>query len=65
MRKKRQAHNSRIYECAYSIERQPYYWIQELLRFPEYTGRMEKNDGKCESDNEKKKDGEFVSGSDA
>ena len=28
--------------------------MQELLEFPEYTGRMEKNDGKCESDNEKK-----------
>ena len=24
--------------------------MQELLEFPEYTGRMEKNDGKCESD---------------
>ena len=24
------------------------------MEFPEYTGRMEKNDGKCESDNEKK-----------
>ena len=44
----------RIYECAYSLERQPYYWIQELLEFTEYTGRMEKNDGKCESDDEKK-----------
>ena len=28
--------------------------MQELLEFSEYTGRMEKNDGKCESDNEKK-----------